>query len=577
MATASVLAVCQFSSPIPVTAQIAPTQVNQKATDEFGFDRKTGRVSWNSGEIIRIGGENGLGITIDETGEISAAHVPRIKSSGGSAPSEWYRTISYFADSQTFVGSSSYTSEYPVGSSLVNVPNGFLFTDKHGVTIEFNGLYNSKTVYPDGREIIYEAGKFQKTNFGYMFKFGFPIQGQPPATTQAVNQSVDYCLASSDTLCAGLTQLRTAAFGTARFGGAWTITDAQGHQTALRSTLIQAKMYRQTSFYIPPDEYVSYLVGVTRPGSQSEDLTITYKSINPTFETHDDIWATAIRKDGITTNYAVTKTQLGGQGVPVPSTSYSLTISASVNGQKLWDSFAVKPTTGLGRSRRVLAYIADPLGRRTGFTYNAAVEVSSVMSPSGLATVNEYDARNNIVRSIVRPPTGTGPDLVTTYTYAASCTVATQATCNKPLTITDPKGNVTEFTYNSRGQVLTQTLAAPTAGAPRPQTRFTYTMRTAFIKDASGLPVAAGQPISLLTRTSSCRTQSTCAGTNDEVITNYDYGPTSGLNNLDLRGIAITAANELGQMVTNRTCYRYNYFGEKIAETQPAAGLTSCP
>ncbi|MEN9854878.1 MAG: hypothetical protein RLZZ157_4 [Pseudomonadota bacterium] len=102
-------------------------------------------------------------------------------------------------------------------------------------------------------------------------------------------------------------------------------------------------------------------------------------------------------------------------------------------------------------------------------------------------------------------------------------------------------------------------------------------MRTAYVKDASGRAVAAGPPISLLTQTSSCRTKWTCSETNDEVIVTYDYGPNNGLNNLNLRGMSITAANEFGQMITNRTCYQFNYFGEKISETKPASNLGSCP
>ncbi|MBK8375903.1 MAG: hypothetical protein IPL18_14005 [Sphingomonadales bacterium] len=169
------------------------------------------------------------------------------------------------------------------------------------------------------------------------------------------------------------------------------------------------------------------------------------------------------------------------------------------------------------------------------------------------------------------------PDQETLYEYEPECTPATQARCNKPLKITDPKGNITEYSYNDRGQVLTETKPAPTVGAPRPKVTNTYTMRTAYIKDQNGAVVAAGPPISLLTQSSSCISTTACAGTLDEVVTTYDYGPTTGLNNLRLRGVAVTAKNNAGQLETLRTCYQYNYFGERISETKPSANVAVCP
>ncbi|NCP12216.1 MAG: hypothetical protein GW859_09770, partial [Sphingomonadales bacterium] len=58
----------------------------------------------------------------------------------------------------------------------------------------------------------------------------------------------------------------------------------------------------------------------------------------------------------------------------------------------------------------------------------------------------------------------------------------------------------------------------------------------------------------------------------DEVVTDYDYGPNSGPNNLWLRGVAVTADG-----TTLRTCYGYDANGRKISETQPNANLGSCP
>jgi uncharacterized protein RhaS with RHS repeats len=150
--------------------------------------------------------------------------------------------------------------------------------------------------------------------------------------------------------------------------------------------------------------------------------------------------------------------------------------------------------------------------------------------------------------------------------------------------MTDPLENVTEYEYNDRGQLTKEIGPAPEAGAARPTVVNEYTMRQAYIKDASGNPVVAGPPISMLTKSYTCISSAICDASTpatDKVVTEYDYGPVPApgaeyLTNLLLRGMTVTAANEQGQIETLRTCYQYNYFGERISETQPMAGLASC-
>jgi YD repeat-containing protein len=241
------------------------------------------------------------------------------------------------------------------------------------------------------------------------------------------------------------------------------------------------------------------------------------------------------------------------------------------------ETFAEKPPYSYSLPGRLLHYVIDPLNRKTEILPGPGEKIGGLVYPEGSKMAVEYDGRENIVKSTMAAKPGSGlPDLVTLYAYALSCTPSTMAVCNKPVRVIDPKGQVTDYTYNDRGQVLTETKPAATPGGVRPKVTSSYTMRTAFIKDSIGNPVAAGPPISLLMRTASCNTLASCTGTTDEVVTTYDYGPAAGLNNLNLRGVAVTAVNSAGQMETLRTCYQYNYFGEKIAETQPAANLSVC-
>jgi hypothetical protein len=160
--------------------------------------------------------------------------------------------------------------------------------------------------------------------------------------------------------------------------------------------------------------------------------------------------------------------------------------------------------------------------------------------------------------------------------YDTTCTVPVK--CNKPNWVKDGSGNQTDYTYDpTHGGVLTATLP-PDANGVRPQTRYTYSQRYAWVLNSSGAYVQSAAPIWALATESFCRTRAAassgtgCTLAGDEVVKTHEYGPNSGPNNLFVRGIAVTADG-----VTHRTCYGYDRFGNRITETQPAAGLASCP
>ncbi|HEY0598183.1 MAG TPA: hypothetical protein VGD20_20395, partial [Sphingopyxis sp.] len=154
--------------------------------------------------------------------------------------------------------------------------------------------------------------------------------------------------------------------------------------------------------------------------------------------------------------------------------------------------------------------------------------------------------------------------------------------CDKPIMKIDAKGNQTDFTYErAHGGVLTET--GPAVGGVRPQTRYSYVQRNAWVKNSGGAYVSTGQPIWLLASKSLCKTSaatgnpaSPCtAGAADEVRTLYEYGPDSGPNNLQLRGTVEDATGA----APARTCYSYDWQGNKISETKPkgTTGLGACP
>jgi hypothetical protein len=264
----------------------------------------------------------------------------------------------------------------------------------------------------------------------------------------------------------------------------------------------------------------------------------------------------------------------------VGSQIFELVIRTRVNGELVSTSAALRPYSQEGMARRRLLWVRDGLGRQTQFYYSEFDEMSGKVLPEGNGLLNGNDERGNINVSVGLSKTDPNAGLQTSYGYPVQCDASNNNWCNSPVSVTDPKGSVTNYEYNQYGQVTKEMKPAPSLGAGRPTVVNEYTLRTAYIKNSAGAPVAAGPAISLLTRSYTCISSATCNASTpaaDRVVTDYDYGPTTGLNNLLLRGIAVTAVNDQGQIQTLRTCYGYNYFGERISETLPKAGLSSCP
>ncbi|HYI38830.1 MAG TPA: RHS repeat-associated core domain-containing protein [Allosphingosinicella sp.] len=202
-----------------------------------------------------------------------------------------------------------------------------------------------------------------------------------------------------------------------------------------------------------------------------------------------------------------------------------------------------------------------------------------VVDPEGIRTDLKYDSNQNIVEARRLPKAGVpGPDgtapapIVTSAVYETGPTKYT----NKPLSMTDARGQVTIWTYwPEHGGVKTET--GPAVGGIAPQKRYSYVQRTARFADGS----SASAPVWLLDSSSMCRTgnpgpgNSGCAlGAADEIVTRYDYGPETGPNTLLLRGQSVTADGQ-----TLRSCFAYDGRGRKISETSPngTAALAACP
>ena len=222
--------------------------------------------------------------------------------------------------------------------------------------------------------------------------------------------------------------------------------------------------------------------------------------------------------------------------------------------------------------------VTDPLSRTTAFVWKQTqtIPLERKTEPEGNYVLNIYGLRDNQAEERRVAKAGSGlADIVTSWAgYPATCTNA--KTCNQPASKTDPRGGVTDYTYDpTHGGVLTET--GPAVNGIRPVKRYTYAQRYAWIKNSGGTYVQAASPVWLLTDERTCKTTATsgttCAGgASDQVTTTYDYGPNSGPNNLLLRGMVVDSGG-----LNLRTCYSYDKDGNRISESKPRAGLGTCP
>ncbi len=227
--------------------------------------------------------------------------------------------------------------------------------------------------------------------------------------------------------------------------------------------------------------------------------------------------------------------------------------------------------------------VTDPLQRTTSISYYPSLaslpeeqgKLGGIKLPEQNATSLAMDTRGNITEQRTLAKTNSGlAEIVIKAGYSLDC--ANRKTCNKPDYIIDAIGNTTNYTYApEHGGVLTET--GPAVNGFRPQKRYVYAQRSAWLKNAVSGYSAAASPVWLLVQEAFCKTGAAsgngCAIAGDEAVTTYDYGPDSGPNNLLLRGI-ITDAGPGG--LNLRTCYAYDQAGNRISETSPKAGLSSC-
>lgn len=205
---------------------------------------------------------------------------------------------------------------------------------------------------------------------------------------------------------------------------------------------------------------------------------------------------TSATRDGITTSYARS----------VTGSTATMTVTNALS-----ETRVIQSDLSIGQPVKM----TDGAGKTTEFTYDSYGRLTRITAPEGDTTggyvTYAYDGRGNTTSVTRKAKTGSGlSDIVTSATFASSCTNV--LTCNKPVTTTDERGNVTDYVYNStHGGVEKVTLPAPVVSGIRPETRYSYSVTSSGAYKLTGV--------------SQCQTSAgpSCSSSADEVKAEIAY------------------------------------------------------
>jgi RHS repeat-associated protein len=551
----------QTPPPIPA-APVFPS------IDENGVDLVTGKFEYSVAAV-----SIGEGATALEANLSTASGQWRADTFKGYITANYSSaliTVTLDGDSETFTitgwPSGTITSNQNEGSSLVFDEGSKLYTyTKNDGTIAIfdvnkyaNGVNNGSKVsaalislqYPSGkkeefsyRTIFSSIGtpigpmsgtvvsniESVKNNHGYQLRYFYVAAGSPQIQSiTAINNGADYCAPAaascSLTQNAATTSLSTtiASNGVSLIN---TMTDPIG---------------RVTTFTLNAQQQLS---GIRRPGSAANNISIGYDGTG---------LVSSVTNEGIVFQYNFSAS--GG-------------VMTTTRTNPLGNTLVVVTNQALGRPTSV----KDEANRTTNYQYDSFGRLTRMTYPEGNYMEYVYDTRGNVTSQTRVAKSGSGlANIVTSAAFPASC--ASPKTCNKPSSMTDAKGNVTDYAYDqTTGFVTSVTAPAPSAGAVRPQRRYTYTSQQAYYKDASGAVVASGQPITLLQTMSECRSTASCVGSADENRTTIAYGPqTAGTAN-NLLPVSVTTAS--GDNILSATnSFTYDNAGNRITVDGPLVG-----
>ena len=448
-------------------------------------------------------------------------------------------------------------------SELVkNTAGEMVFTGPDATVIEFypssDGItsYARKIIRPDGvtYTLTYGNGAVQGNGLKVTSSAGYQLVVEPNGLKACVINLAVSAQASGFVCPSGATTVSYSATGPSNY----TKTDALGGQTVRATSQVSA---------------TSWSTDMTRPGESQPWMTYISAMEEGFFITPTVQQQTLPGGPSVVYDYAEQaswepegslNTAQFGRGV-------SWTVNGTATTELAWgvdSSFQFQPMPPPRVTPGPIS-VTDPIDRTTYTTYNGGAApyttIASRTSASGVQQSFTYGYGGTIDAITTTPKSGSTLNSAT-VTYEHDCTGA-KVVCLKPIEVADARAYeinpgappyATDYTWSSvHGGMLTET-APPDANGVRATKTFTWSQLTASWSGGSG-------QVWKLTKISECRTQASCAGTADEVVTTFTYD--TG-NLLPLSQTVAPGAGSGGLTTT----WTYTDLGDKLTEDGPVPG-----
>ncbi|MBV9344838.1 MAG: hypothetical protein JOZ03_07600 [Gammaproteobacteria bacterium] len=514
----------------------------------------------------------------------------------GTAPQPFV-TVRFAGQSETFAttlpGCGSYSTVNPTGSSLTlhdSNPYTFTYTKRDGTQIIFYCGTTAGAVpycsqlqqikYADGRVLTYgyASGSTLPQSVtrsdGLQLKYAWTqVSGVWSVTgVTAINNAYEYCDPTASA-CSLQHRWPTASYtitGSSPGDVAFTVTDAAG-----RVTRYTTYANGTTGVKLPTSpnaDNITYAFCGSSGASWCSSFAAEYSGMQGTYQNY----VTSVIRDGHTWTYS------GTPGSPNYNQCGTATYDSTnpVGSGKQVTVTNCEPNMYPAAAPRPGFYPLIQLTDEQGIVYHSENSplVQSATKPEGNQIQFTWDGNGNLTNELLVPKSGSplsSVPLAANYIWSG----CTAVNCNEPNWVKDGNQNETDYTYDPiHGGILTKTLP-PGPNGIRPQTTYTYAQRYAWVLNSSGAYVQSAAPIWVLATETICRTSTAtptgstpCAAAGDQVVKTYQYGPNSGPNNLFLRGVS-----EAADGATRTTCYGYDIYGNRSSQTEPRAGLSTCP
>ncbi|HET6407026.1 MAG TPA: hypothetical protein VFG14_04030 [Chthoniobacteraceae bacterium] len=322
--------------------------------------------------------------------------------------------------------------------------------------------------------------------------------------------------------------------------------------------------------------------GVTRidPGFVLYEPGQTVASIKPTFVGRyydyyyphtDEVYSTADYYARWLLYPAVTSLQRGND-TPV---QYAATIAGrwvpDAYGRSKWEEFVSRMQVSDGTGTTTYDYLDDnlddhygpskitnPLGYVEKSEYTSLGTLASRTGPEGIKTSFTYDVRGNLLSQRTDPKPGSGlPPAIVRAGYVGAETLSAdgcsvQAICNKMLWSEDALGRRSDYEWNSSNGGIQRSLGPVLSDGARAEATVAYTSFAGMSGQSISLPT------DLATRISATEWKHDLS----------EYGA-------DTRRLLVGVVQS-ADGVTLRKCRGYDLAGNVISETSPRAGLAGC-